>query len=94
MNKEMTASLTNDSTTSPGVDPKVELIFQTFNDFIQTYHSSGEEEDCHIRFLWEGLKKVIEKDPKDIKAQHEYISSMVIANPLNPVPAKITVARR
>ena len=76
------------------LDPKLEKVFQTFNDFILTYHCSDEEEDVYIRQQWEGLKKVIEKDPGNIEAQYAYISNMLIKNPVASGPPKITVARR
>ena len=72
----------------------MEKLFQIFNDFIMTYHNSEDEEDQLIQQQWEGLKKIIEKDPTNLEAQYAYINNMLINNPSDGASHKITVARR
>lgn len=44
----------------------VEVLFGTFDEFINEYHSTECEADIVLKSQWNGLKKIIESDPNDI----------------------------
>ena len=61
---------------------------------MMSYHGSDDDQDLLMQQQWDGLKKIIEKDPTNLEAQYAFINNMLINNPSDDNHHKITVGRR